>query len=177
MGLHLHNHAQGFADMSGGGKSRKQETEVKLPKSLEKAAEQGLNMAQDIAHLPYAPNFGLTTAAFTPTQEAAFANTNQAASAFGLPQSSETGLPKAQNVNGFSGYSTKDLYNNSMAQMDPKARAMYEKFLANPYNANIGPGQGGGAGGAGGGSVSGQAGKNSGNGIIGSALNARTNMR
>ena len=124
--------------MSGGGKGKggSQETEVKLPKEISKAAAENQAMVKEIAKLPYAPNFGLTTAAFTPMQEAAFQGTNSAASAFGMPTSQGTGLPKAENVGGFSGYSTEGLYNDSLSRMDPATKAAYEAFLQNPYGAS-----------------------------------------
>lgn len=152
------------------GKSSEKTQTVQLPKEIEDQAKENLVLAKALASLQYAPNFGITTAAFTPQQEAAFQGTQNAASAFGMPVAQGTGMPKAETVNGISGYSTKPYYEHSLAQMDPKVREQYENFLQNPfgYASNMNSARaGGGASGVGGSG----SGKNSGNGILGSALN------
>lgn len=120
--------------MSGGGKGKggKQETTVEIPEELKAAGINLLNLTPEVAKLSHAPNFGLTTAAFTPQQEAAFAGTQEAAGAFGMPTAEGTGLPKAKKQGGFSGYSTKPLYQSSKKAMDPATRKAFTKFMKNP---------------------------------------------
>lgn len=117
------------------------ESKVELPPEIKAAALNNLGMAKDVAGIPYAPNFGLQMAAFTPDQNASFANTNQAASAFGLPTAASqtkaggpnagqnvNGMPTPQNVGGWSGYSTKPLYENSVAQIPKATNDMIQGF-------------------------------------------------
>lgn len=157
----------------GKGKGGESTSKVEVDPDVKKAALENMNLVRNIAGVGYAPNFGLTTAAFTPSQEAAFANTNMAAGAFGLPQSSGTGLPPAQNVGGFSGYSTKDLYNNSLAQMDPAQRAKLQAVSQNPFAKDpfAQPAAGGPGGGQGGGQGSGKSGSGKSSNNISALLN------
>lgn len=113
--------------MSKGGE---QKTTVEIPKEIKDAARENQAFAKQVGALPYSPNFGLQFAGFTPQQEAAFAGTSGAASAFGLPSAGgATGLPAPQTVGGFSGYSTKPLYENSMAQVDPRVLELMNSFF------------------------------------------------
>jgi hypothetical protein len=120
----------------GKGKGGTQTTEVKLPEDIKKAAAENQNLVKNIASLGYNPNMGASVAGFTPSQEAAFANTNKAASAFGLQSSPGTGLPPAQNIGGFSGYSTKTLYDDMLSKMDPAAKAKYDTLMNDPFSKN-----------------------------------------
>lgn len=124
---------------------------VELPPEIREAALKNLNVASNVAALPYVPNFGLSMAAFTPSQEASFANTNAAASAFGLPTAQGTGLPQAQNVGGFRGYSTQNLYEDMLSKVNPQVRDLYNAFFtpqgremlgASPIEALLGGGGG-----------------------------------
>lgn len=120
----------------GKGKGGEQSTTVELPKEIKEAARDNQQLVRNIAQIPYAPNLGLTTAAFTPQQQAAFQGTQSAAGAFGMPQASGTGLPQAQTVGGFSGYSTAPLYNQSISMMPDATRQALERTLANPWGDN-----------------------------------------
>lgn len=125
-------------------KGAEKEVKVELPQEIEDASKENLKMAKQVGQIPYVPNFGLQAAAFTPMQEASFAGTNDAASAFGLPTSSGTGMPAPQSVGGFSGYGTKDLYNNSLSQINPQVKALIDAIfganspLANPQQGMAG---------------------------------------
>lgn len=112
-----------------GGKTSSQEQKIELPEEIEDQAKKNIELANQIGSLPYAPNFGATAAAFSPTQEASFANTNAAAQAFGLPASSGTGLPAAQDFGGYKGYSTQPLYEDSMGRVPDDIKGMYNSFF------------------------------------------------
>lgn len=124
--------------MSGGGKGGEQTTEIKLPKDIEKAAKENLELAKRVGSLPYAPYFGPSVAAFTPAQNAAFKNADAAADAFGLAGSASDAMPKPQTVGGFSGYSTKPLYQQAMAQVPPEILKLYNSFFF-PSNQQAAP--------------------------------------
>ncbi len=111
------------------GGSTTQTQKVELPPEIREAALRNLGIASNVGALPYTPNFGLQMAAFSPQQEAGFANTNAAASAFGLPQAQGTGLPKPENVGGFKGYSTQNLYEDMMGKVNPQVKQLYEAFF------------------------------------------------
>lgn len=115
--------------MSGGGKGGKETTKVELPKEIREAAKENMALAKEVGRLPYAPYFGPSVAAFTPGQEAAFAGTNLASRAFGLPGGAGGGIPAPENVNGFRGYSTEDLYNAGMNKVDPAILDLYNSFF------------------------------------------------
>lgn len=117
------------------GKGGKQETELKLPKDIEKAAKENLELAKQVGALPYAPYFGPSVAAFTPAQNAGFGNMNTAANAFGLQGNAGQGMPAPQNYGGFQGYSTKPVYDQAMSQVDPAILQMYKAFFNYPGNA------------------------------------------
>lgn len=117
------------------GKTSQTEQKVKLPPEIKAQALANLDLAKQVGQLPYAPNFGLQVAGFTPQQQNAFASTNDAASAFGLPSGGGTGLPTPQNVGGFSGYSTRDLYNNMVSQVPPSVMALYNAFFGPKQSA------------------------------------------
>lgn len=67
-----------------GGKGGTQTTQVQLPKSLERAANENLALADAVGQLGYIPYTGPTVAGLTDPQRASMANTHAAASAFGL---------------------------------------------------------------------------------------------
>ena len=116
--------------MSGGGKGGEQKTEIKLPKDIEAAAKDNLELAKKVGSLPYAPYFGPSVAAFQPAQEAAFKGADAAASAFGLPGAAAGTMPKPDaKAGGFSGYSTKPIYEQAMAQVPPEVLKLYNSFF------------------------------------------------
>lgn len=100
-------------------------SEVKLPKSLERAAEDQLALAKRVGSLPFQPWTGPAVAAFTPQQTAAFNNASGAASSFGLGGGSTigagAGMPKPQTfAGGIRGYSAMPLYNEAVGNL-PKS--------------------------------------------------------
>jgi hypothetical protein len=114
----------------GGGKGGEQTTEIKLPKDIEAAAKDNLELAKKVGSLPYAPYMGASVAGFQPAQEAAFKGADAAASAFGLPGAAAGAMPKPDvNTGGFSGYSTKPFYDQAMAQVDPAVLKLYNSFF------------------------------------------------
>lgn len=113
----------------GGGKGGKTTERMELPPELQKASVGALGGGMAAASLPYAPNRGVSIAAFTPQEMAAFQGANSAASAFGLPTGGvfDT-LPKAERgAGGIAGYSTGALYdqikNQSMSPQEQQARS------------------------------------------------------
>jgi len=70
--------------MSGGGKGGSEATEIKLPKEIEQAAKENLNIANEVAAIGFTPYLGPTVAGFSPQQMNSFQNTNQAAGSFGM---------------------------------------------------------------------------------------------
>jgi hypothetical protein len=110
---------------SGGGSTTTQQ----LPSWLEDAAKQNLARSQYVAKLGYVPNYGLDVAAFSPMQQSAMQNTANAASAFGLaaPTDAMAGMPQATtDANGFTGYSSGNLYDNSLAQLAERRPAQFQ---------------------------------------------------
>ena len=68
----------------GGGKGGQSVNEIKLPKSIEKAAEQNLKLADEVSKIGYVPYSGPTVAALNPAQRAEMQNASNAASAFNM---------------------------------------------------------------------------------------------
>ncbi len=116
----------------GGGKGGQTTSETKIDPRLEEEALKNLKQARAVSELPYAPNMGLSVAAFTPQQEAAFQTANKASSAFGLPTGSTSSLPTPRNVGGFSGYSSENLYNDAMSKVPSNVLALYNALFASP---------------------------------------------
>lgn len=114
-------------------KSGKQESQVSLPPELANAAKSNLASADIIGRMPTMNNFGPTVAAAAPGQLAAMAGANQASSAFGTPFSSSTGLPDAISTpGGYSGYSTKNLYDAAMGGLTDFQRQQLQLFQNKP---------------------------------------------
>lgn len=123
----------------GGGKGGQQTSEIKLPKDIEAAAKENLDLAKKVGSLPYAPYMGAQVAAFTPAQEAGFKGADAAAGAFGLPGAAAGAMPKPDvNVGGMSGYSTKPFYDDAMSKVDPAIMKLYNSFFA-PANMSAFP--------------------------------------
>lgn len=102
--------------MGGGGKTS---TEVKVPAWLEDAAKANLAKADTLAQIGYTPYYGPDVAAMTPMQVAAMQGTNQMAAAFGSPTADPTaGMPAAGSYGGMSAYSSGDLYDQALAELE-----------------------------------------------------------
>jgi hypothetical protein len=112
---------------SGGGSTQTQSTE--LPAWLQDAAKSNLGRADLVSKIGYVPQYGIDVAGFTPMQQSAMQNTANAASAFGLsaPTDAMAGMPAQQTNNlGFSGYSSGDLFNNYLSNLQAQRPAQYD---------------------------------------------------
>jgi hypothetical protein len=111
--------------MGGGGRNT---TEVAVPAWLEQAAQRNLGRADELARIGYTPYYGPDVAAMTPMQVAAMQGTNQMASAFGMPTADPmAGMPAATNYGGMPAYSSGDLYDQALAELE---RRMPGQFAA-----------------------------------------------
>jgi len=110
----------------GGGSTTKQE----LPPWLEDAAKQNLARASMVSDLGYVPYYGNDVAAFSPMQQQAMMNTGSTAQAFGMAPAGfdpMAGMPKPTTDNlGFSGYSSGDMFDQSMDQFQQRRPAQYD---------------------------------------------------
>lgn len=114
---------------SGGGTTTVQKNEI--PEWVQEAGKENLARANYVSQLGYMPNYGMDVAAFSPMQQQAMQNTANTASAlFGTPQmDAMAGMPTPQTSNlGFSGYSSGDLYDQAMAQLQQRAPAQYDAY-------------------------------------------------
>ena len=111
--------------MGGGGRNT---TEVTVPAWLEEAAQRNLGRADELSRIGYTPYYGPDVAAMTPMQMAAMQGTNQMASAFGMPTADPmAGMPAATNYGGMPAYSSGDLYDQALAELE---RRMPGQFAA-----------------------------------------------
>ena len=123
---------------SGGGSTTTQQAQ--LPAWLQDAAKSNLARADYVSQLGYVPQYGLDVAGFTPMQQSAMQNTANAASAFGLgaPTDAMAGMPAQQTNNlGFSGYSSGDLFNNYLSNLQAQRPAQYDamnSMFIDPYS-------------------------------------------
>lgn len=114
---------------SGGGTTQVQTNEI--PEWLQEAGKANLAKADYISQLGYIPYYGNDVAAFSPMQQQAMQNTANTASAFfGTPQmDAMAGMPRATTDNlGFSGYSSGNLYDQAMSQLQQRAPAQYAAY-------------------------------------------------
>lgn len=111
--------------MGGGGRNT---TEVAVPAWLEDAAKRNLAKADTLSQIGYAPYYGPDVAAMTPMQMAAMRGTDVAASAFGMPTADPmSGMPTAEDYGGMSAYSSGDMYDQALAELE---RRMPGQFAA-----------------------------------------------
>lgn len=113
----------------GGGTTTTVQQAAQLPSWLQDAAKANLARADYVSQLGYVPQYGLDVAGFSPMQEAAMQNTANAASAFGLqaPANAMAGMPQQQTNNlGFSGYSSGNLFDNALSQLQANRPAQYD---------------------------------------------------
>ena len=143
----------------GGGKGGQSVNEIKLPKSIEKAAEQNLKLADEVSKIGYVPYSGPTVAALNPAQRAEMRNASNAASAFGMatPQQMAgraggrsidpfTGLAMDPTLTGgVLGYSPMGIYDSAKANIPTAQRGLIDSFIidpetgAAPRNPLVGP--------------------------------------
>lgn len=95
---------------------------TKINPKLRRAGEGVLAAALQSASMPYAPNRGVTIAAFSPQEKAAFRGANVAASAFGLPTAGlmDLGPTQKASAGGIRGYSTGDIYDRMVGRSTDK---------------------------------------------------------
>lgn len=112
----------------GGGSTTTVQQAAELPSWLQDAAQSNLARADYVAQLGYVPQYGLDVAGFTPMQTSAMQNTANAASAFGLsaPTNAMAGMPAQQTNNlGFSGYSSGQLFDDALLNLQANRPAQY----------------------------------------------------
>jgi hypothetical protein len=188
--------------MSGGGSKGGSTTqEVKIPAWLEQAAQGNIRRAEDVAALGNVPYYGPDVAAMTPMQTAAGQGINTAAGAFGLGTNDlSMGMPAPQTfVGGVQGYSSGDLYDQALRELQTRAPGQYDaitQMFINPQTGaaplSFGPNVpampqsppavplshgGGGGGGNGGGGGSGGGGSGGGGADSGQAGSRYTSIR
>lgn len=134
--------------MSGGGKggSDSGSTTIKLPKSIEEAANANLDIANEVASIGYVPYDGPQVAGFTPMQLASMSGVDAAANAFGLPSlgggTLDTSIPSQlarligslpnQSAMGINSYSPRPIYDTAQARIPQAQRRMIDSFVTNP---------------------------------------------
>jgi hypothetical protein len=120
----------------GGGSNK---TTVTLPAWLEDAVKANLARANTVANIGSVPYYGPDVAAMTPLQLASIQGTSSAASEFGLPGGGMTGtegMPMAQDYGGMSAYSSGDLYDQAVAELQARRPGQYNAITGmyiNPY--------------------------------------------
>lgn len=138
------------------GGSQTQTTKVEYPEEIRRAAEQNLDIANEVAAIGYSPYSGPTIAGFSPQQLAGMQSVDQGAAAFGMPSAVNwqqqggqmaapqgmstdalyralTGMapPNAQ-AGGFSGYSAMPLYQAGLDNTAPAQLAATQSFFMDP---------------------------------------------
>jgi hypothetical protein len=117
-----------------GGKGGSQTTKVEIPKWLENAAQSNIARGEYASTLGPIAYYGPDVAALTPMQEAAMANTGQAASAFGTAGgglSPSAGMPAANTyAGGLRGYSSGDIYDQALSELQARAPGQYDAIRA-----------------------------------------------
>lgn len=116
-----------------GGKGGSSTSSVQIPEYIETAAQNNLNMAQDVSQIGFVPQYGPSVAAFTPMTNASFDNTANAASAFGMttPTAGSSAAyggmgPATDYGNGVMGYSAKPIYDNMMSEFAADRPGQYD---------------------------------------------------
>jgi len=117
--------------MSGGG-GKGGQSQQSIDPRLAAASSAAIDRATAASKLPYAPNRGVTIAAFTPQQEAAMRNTGAAATAFGMEGSTASGMPPPEtSASGIRGYSTGKDYDEMIAKsLSPELQAAINNFFS-----------------------------------------------
>ena len=136
-----------------GGKGGQSTTKVEIPEWLESAAQENLAKAGELSKIEYTPYYGASVAAMTPMMQQSMAGTNQAAQAFGMGSGVDpnAGMPQAQNYGGMMGYSSGDMYDQALRELEMRRPGQYAAMRAPFINsvtgaqpaAPYGTGQGG----------------------------------
>jgi hypothetical protein len=124
----------------GGGKGGSTTTEVKIPEWLQSAAQGNIRRAEDVAALGNIPYYGPDVAAMTPMQIAAGQGINTAAGAFGLGTNDlSMGIPAPQTfAGGVQGYSSGNLYDQALRELQLRAPAQYNAITGMFINPQTG---------------------------------------
>ena len=124
----------------GGGKGGSTTTEVKIPEWLQSAAQGNIRRAEDVAAIGYVPYYGADVAALTPMQMAAGQGINTAAGAFGLGTNDlSMGMPAPQTfAGGVQGYSSGDLYDQALRELQARAPGQYNAITGMFINPQTG---------------------------------------
>ena len=126
--------------MSGGGKGGQTTTKVEIPEWLEGAAQENLAKAGELSKIGYTPYYGASVAAMTPMMQQSMAGTNQAAQAFGMGSGVDpnAGMPQAQNYGGMMGYSSGDLYDQALQELETRRPGQFAALNAPFINPQTG---------------------------------------
>ena len=114
--------------MSGGGGKTTTVQQASIPDWAVPYAKENLAKGSHVSEIGYTPNYGLDVAAFSPMQSMAMQNTANTAAAFGMaPQGFNAMgyMPLPEQANGFSGYRSGNLYDESVGQLAMRAPAQY----------------------------------------------------
>lgn len=124
----------------GGGKGGSTTQEVKIPAWLEQAARGNIRRAEDVAALGNVPYYGPDVAAMTPMQMSAGQGINTAAGAFGLGTNDlSMGMPAPQTfAGGVQGYSSGDLYDQALRELQTRAPGQYDAITGMFINPQTG---------------------------------------
>lgn len=126
----------------GGGGSSTTQVQT-LPPWLQDAAKENLARARYVSQIGYTPDYGIDVAAFSPMQQASMQNSANAAAAFGLqaPVDVMANMPRAKVSNlGFSGYSSGDLFDQSMGALKSRRPGQYDainSMFVNPQSGSM----------------------------------------
>jgi len=115
-----------------GGKGGQSTTKVEIPEWLESAAQENLAKAGELSKIGNPPYYGASVAAMTPMMQQSMAGTNQAAQAFGMGSGVDpnAGMPQAQNYGGMMGYSSGDMYDQALRELEARRPGQYAAMNA-----------------------------------------------
>lgn len=115
-----------------GGKGGQSTTKVEIPEWLESAARENLAKAGELSKIEYTPYYGASVAAMTPMMQQSMAGTNQAAQAFGMSGGADpnAGMPQAQNYGGMQAYSSGDMYDQALRELETRRPGQYAAMRA-----------------------------------------------
>jgi hypothetical protein len=123
-----------------GGKGGSTTSTVKIPAWLEEAAQANIRRAEDVAAIGNVPYYGPDVAAMTPMQMSAGQGINTAAGAFGLGTNDlSMGMPAPQTfAGGVQGYSSGNLYDQSLRELQARAPGQYNAITGMFINPQTG---------------------------------------
>jgi hypothetical protein len=115
-----------------GGKGGQSTTKVEIPEWLESAAQENLAKAGELSKIGYTPYYGPSVAAMTPMMQQSMAGTNQAAQAFGMGGGAgpNAGMPQARNYGGMQAYSSGDMYDQALRELEMRRPGQFSAMNA-----------------------------------------------